>query len=97
MRAFSNGCIRVEKPTELALILLAGQADDPAAAFDGWVAAKTERNVPLKRAIPVHITYRTVWFDDAGAAVYRPDVYGRDARVLEALESAGVTLGAAQG
>ena len=97
VRAFSNGCIRVEKPTELAEILLAGQADDPAAAFDGWVAAKTERNVTLKRAIPVHITYRTVWFDDAGTAVYRPDVYGRDARVLEVLEGAGVTLGAAQG
>ena len=35
VRAFSNGCIRLEKPTELAEILLAGQADDPAAAFDG--------------------------------------------------------------
>ena len=29
VRAFSNGCIRLEKPVELAHILLAGQTDDP--------------------------------------------------------------------
>ena len=45
----------------------------------------------------MHIVYRTVTFDDAGAARYRPDVYGRDAQVFEALEAAGVTLPAAQG
>ena len=96
-RAFSNGCIRLEKPVELAHILLTGQVDDPAAAFDGWVAAKSERQVTLERTIPVHIVYRTVWFDETGAARYRPDVYGRDAQVFEALEAAGVTLPAAQG
>jgi murein L,D-transpeptidase YcbB/YkuD len=95
-RAFSNGCIRLEKPVELAGILLAGQVSDPAAAFDGWVAAKKERHVDLARSIPVHIVYRTVWFDD-GAVRYRADVYGRDARVFEALEAEGVTLAAAQG
>jgi murein L,D-transpeptidase YcbB/YkuD len=97
VRALSNGCIRVEKPTELAELLLAGQEADPAAAFRGWVAAKSERNVTLDRKVPVHIVYRTVWFDEAGAAHYRPDVYGRDAEVFEALEAAGVTLPAAQG
>jgi murein L,D-transpeptidase YcbB/YkuD len=97
VRAYSNGCIRVEKPQELAEILLAGQAADPAAAFEGWVAARKERRVNLERTVPVHIVYRTVWFEDDGAARYRADVYGRDARVLEALEAAGVTLPAAQG
>jgi murein L,D-transpeptidase YcbB/YkuD len=53
--------------------------------------------VTLDRKLPVHIVYRTVWFDEAGAAHYRPDVYGRDAEVFEALEAAGVTLPAAQG
>jgi murein L,D-transpeptidase YcbB/YkuD len=97
VRALSNGCIRVEKPTELAELLLAGQVPDPAASFDGWVAGKSERSVTLDRKVPVHIVYRTVWFDAAGLAHYRPDVYGRDAEVFDALESAGVTLPAAQG
>jgi murein L,D-transpeptidase YcbB/YkuD len=38
-----------------------------------------------------------VTFDEGGAARYRPDVYGRDARIFEALEAAGVTLPTAQG
>ena len=96
-RALSNGCIRVEKPRELAEILLAGQASDPAAAYDDWVAAKRERHVGLERTIPVHIVYRTVWVGGNGELRYRGDIYGRDAQVFEALEAAGVTLPAAQG
>ena len=65
--------------------------------YAGWVAAASERRVTLERPIPVHIVYRTVCFDEDGAARYRPDVYGRDAQVFEALEAAGVTLPAAQG
>ncbi len=96
-RAFSNGCIRLQKPVELAHILLTGQVPDPEASYAAWVAAKTERAVPLKTKVPVQIVYRTVWFDDAGAAHYRPDVYGRDAQVYRALEAAGATAPAAQG
>ena len=43
------------------------------------------------------ITYRTVTFDATGTARYRADVYGRDAKVFEALQAAGVTLPAVQG
>ena len=97
VRAYSNGCIRLQKPRELAEILLTGQVPDPAASFDGWLATKTEKHVTLKRQIPVHITYRTVWFDADGGARYRPDVYDRDAQVFEALEKSGVTLATADG
>jgi murein L,D-transpeptidase YcbB/YkuD len=97
VRAYSNGCIRLERPTELAEILLAGQVPDPAASFEGWVAAKAEKHVSLERSVPVHIVYRTVFFDEDGTARYRPDVYGRDAQIFEALEAKGVSLPAAQG
>ena len=97
VRAFSNGCIRLEKPVELAHILLAGQSADPAATYAGLRAGGKERAVALEETVPVHIVYRTVTFDAAGDARYRPDVYGRDARIFEALEAAGVTLPAAQG
>jgi murein L,D-transpeptidase YcbB/YkuD len=97
VRAFSNGCIRLEKPVELAHILLAGQVADPAGYYDGLRAGGKEKAVALETTIPVHIVYRTVTFDEAGAARYRPDVYGRDARIFEALKAAGVTLPTAQG
>lgn len=97
VRAFSNGCIRLEKPRELAEVLLAGQVPDPEASYDGWLAAKKERRVDLEHPVQVHIVYRTAWFDDAGTAHYRPDVYGRDAKLFEAMEAKGVTMAAAQG
>jgi murein L,D-transpeptidase YcbB/YkuD len=96
-RAFSNGCIRLEKPVELAHVLLAGQVSDPEAAYADLRAGGRERRVDLERPIPVTITYRTVWFDAEGAARYRADVYGRDAAVFRALEASGATLPAAQG
>ncbi len=97
VRAFSNGCIRLEKPVELAEILLAGQSDDPAGLYRSLRAGGKEKGVALEQTVPVHIVYRTVIFDEDGVAHYRPDVYGRDARIFEALEAAGVTLPTAQG
>jgi murein L,D-transpeptidase YcbB/YkuD len=97
VRAFSNGCIRLEKPRELAEILLAGQVPDPDASYDGWLATGKERHVDLRRPVPVHIVYRTAWFDEDGTAQYRADVYGRDAKLIEAMEAKGVAMAAAQG
>jgi murein L,D-transpeptidase YcbB/YkuD len=97
VRAFSNGCIRLEKPVELAEMLLTGQVPDPAGYYRDLVAAGKERAVKLERTVPVLITYRTVTFEPDGTARYREDVYGRDAAVFRALEQAGVTLPAAQG
>ncbi len=97
VRAYSNGCIRLEKPVELAHIVLTGQVPDPDTRYAELRASGKERGITLDRPIPVHIVYRTVTFDDTGAARYRPDVYGRDAQVFDALEAAGVTLPAAQG
>ncbi len=96
-RAFSNGCIRLQNPEELAFLLLQGQVSDPQAAFDKWVAAKSERTVMLDRPIPVNLVYRTVFIDQAGVPRYRDDIYGRDAEVFRALEAAGVTVPTAEG
>ena len=96
-RAFSNGCVRVERPLDLAYLLLQGQVPDPRAAVTGWLAARSERTVQLQRPIPVTLDYRTVFVDDAGRIQQRPDIYGRDAEVFRALEAEGVTLALAQG
>lgn len=97
VRAFSNGCIRLQKPVELAHILLTGQVADPEAAYDAWRDAGKEKAVTLEHPIPVHIVYRTVFFEADGTPRFRPDVYGRDATVFAMMKQAGVTLPAAQG
>jgi murein L,D-transpeptidase YcbB/YkuD len=84
-RSFSHGCIRVEKPLDLAVYLLAA---DPAWTRDALEAALQkgrERVINLPHEVPVHLAYWTVWVDDAGVVQFRKDLYGRDKPLLEML------------
>ena len=84
-RAFSHGCVRVEKPMELAAFAL---AETPGWARDSALAAgqrTRERPVTLAEPLPVYIFYRTAWVDDAGEVQFRRDVYALDALLERAL------------
>lgn len=91
-RAYSHGCVRVEKPLELAYTLLSLQEADPQTTFDSVLSTRRETRIDLAEAIPVHIVYRTAWADVDGEMQYRVDIYGRDKMVMDALLNAGVTL-----
>lgn len=85
-RTFSSGCIRVERPLELAERVL----DDPArwstSEIRKAVDAGRTRNVTLEKPIPVLLLYWTVSIDDQGLVRFSDDVYDRDAPVLRALD-----------
>ncbi|WP_078082718.1 L,D-transpeptidase family protein [Microbulbifer mangrovi] len=81
-RAFSHGCIRLEKPQEFAQIVLADQGKRPgkwnAERLSRYTSGTRTRAVELDRPIPVHIVYWTAWVDEEGLLNFRPDIYGRD-------------------
>lgn len=86
-RDFSSGCIRIERPLELAEALLAD------AGWDGERLTKAleterDRSVPLARPIAVHLLYWTAWVNEDGTVHFRNDLYGRDAALAQALEEA---------
>lgn len=84
-RAFSHGCIRVEKPFALAAYLL---RDDPRWSEEALRAAVDtgeQRTVLLPVPVPIHILYWTAWVDEEGVLELRDDLYGRDRAVLAAL------------
>ncbi|MEM8793507.1 MAG: L,D-transpeptidase family protein [Pseudomonadota bacterium] len=91
-RAFSHGCIRVQRPQEFAHFLLSAQRDDAKAYYDRQIAHGRESWLHLDEHVPVHLTYRTAWVERAGEDQFRADIYGRDAKVLAALSGAGVDL-----
>ncbi|EON75015.1 peptidoglycan binding protein [Lunatimonas lonarensis] len=94
-RALSSGCIRIERPVELARLLL---ADQPLWTEDRILAAMRggrEQTVMLRRQIPVVILYLTFWTDSAGTPQIRHDLYDRDEALFKALnESVVVGRGA---
>lgn len=87
-RTFSSGCIRVERPLELARWLLRDTRAWGQQEIDNAIASGRERVVMLPVKVPVHLLYWTAWVDQAGTLHFRDDIYGRDARVLASLKSA---------
>ena len=83
-RAFSSGCIRVERPFELVERLLADPAWD-GAALQAAVDAGQTRTIRLRKPVKLLLIYWTVDEDDLGRVVFRRDVYGRDALLWQAM------------
>ncbi|MCO6381964.1 murein L,D-transpeptidase [Oceanicola sp. 502str15] len=92
VRAFSHGCIRLADPFDFAYALLARQTDDPKGTFQSLLRTGAESMVKLDVQIPVHLIYRTAFTQARGHMNYRDDIYGRDARIWNAMAEMGVKL-----
>jgi murein L,D-transpeptidase YcbB/YkuD len=81
-RRISHGCIRVEKPRELAALLM----QQPIDAIDQAIAtgSTTDRNLP--QPVPVFVVYETAFADADGRLQFRPDFYGRDVEIWQQLD-----------
>ncbi len=90
-RDFSHGCVRLEKPVELAEYLLNGRPDGDHAGILSALEASRDSSVRLPRPIPVHIVYWTAWVDAEGGVQFRDDVYEFDRVLDRALGRAGTT------
>jgi murein L,D-transpeptidase YcbB/YkuD len=77
-RDLSHGCIRVEKPQELALFVLAGKPEWDAEKIAAAMEPGESKTVTLKAPIPVVLFYTTATTDSQGHAIFSPDVYARD-------------------
>lgn len=96
-RAFSHGCVRLNDPFDFAYALLARQESDPESFFHARLDTGRETTVKLEQEVPVHIIYRTAVTQAKGKINFRRDVYGRDAKIWDALADAGVVLRAVEG
>lgn len=77
-RDLSHGCIRVEKPQELAQFVLAGKPEWDAEKIAAAMEPGDMKTVTFKAPIPVVLFYTTATTDADGHAIFSPDVYGRD-------------------
>ncbi|WP_193162202.1 L,D-transpeptidase family protein [Microbulbifer hainanensis] len=77
-RAFSHGCIRLEKPLEFARMMLREQNNWSEHRVERALNSSRTRGIELKVPIPVYITYWTAWVDEEGLLQFRPDIYEQD-------------------
>ena len=80
-RAFSHGCIRLQKPFEMAKYLLRNDSTWTDEKIDNAMNQKKEKWVELENHVPVFIAYFTSWVDDEGLLHFREDIYGHDQRM----------------
>jgi L,D-transpeptidase YcbB len=82
-RTLSHGCMRMEKPRELAGLLLGWSPT----AVDAVIDAGATRRVRLTIETPVFVLYQTAWVQLDGRVAFRPDVYDWDAKLSAALQA----------
>jgi murein L,D-transpeptidase YcbB/YkuD len=84
-RALSYGCIRIQKPFDLAKLLLDYDESWTEDRIRNAMRQSREQVVNLNRKIPVVILYLTYWTNPEGEVFFRRDIYNRDEEVYEAL------------
>ncbi len=86
-RSFSSGCIRLERPLELAEWLLAREQHPAARRIEALLAAGDTITLSLKTPMPTYLVYFTAFGLDDETIVFRRDIYGRDRQLIEALRA----------
>jgi murein L,D-transpeptidase YcbB/YkuD len=77
-RAFSSGCVRVEKVLELVAWLLSEKKGWTLEKVQAQVDSGQKLDVKLAHPVPVHFVYISAFATRDGIAEFRPDIYGRD-------------------
>lgn len=86
IRALSSGCVRVNKASDLANLLLqdAGWNDT---RISSTLKEGETRYVPVRHRIPVNLYYLTAWVAEDGKAQYRTDIYNYDMTARSGVQS----------
>ncbi|MDO4643507.1 MAG: L,D-transpeptidase family protein [Cardiobacteriaceae bacterium] len=85
-RAFSSGCIRLQKPEEFANVLLQNT---------GWSAERIKKAMNQSKEqwvntpeTPIYLVYWTTWADPDGKIEVANDIYGKDNILLQQYKKA---------
>ena len=85
-RGFSHGCIRVEKPEDMAVYLLKDKPGYDRNKIEQLMNSGEETYVNLEKKLPVHIIYWTTYVNEEGKLNFTNDIYSFDKLQIEALE-----------
>lgn len=84
-RALSHGCVRIERPVDLAKLLLRGHPQWEPARLDEALASSERVVIDMHRAVPVVMLYWTVDATMEELPAFYGDPYGFDEQLAEEL------------
>ena len=84
-REASNGCIRVQAIYPLASWALSNDAMGASDKLDEAIATGQTQTLTLDEPLPIYVLYWTAIPQEDGTVGFRPDLYGRDRRLLAAM------------
>jgi len=82
-RAFSHGCIRLQKPRELLQTFSTFNNHINFEKAQKTLKGKKKKYFNLTEKVPVDVIYLTAWVDYDGKLQFRNDVYGYDEMQLK--------------
>jgi murein L,D-transpeptidase YcbB/YkuD len=85
-RSVSHGCVRLEHAVQLANTLLTRQQGWSPERLNEALASRQTQTVGLSKTVQVEIFYWTAFTGPEGIS-FREDIYGWDAKVLQAMDS----------
>ena len=77
-RFHSSGCVRVQNVRQLVAWLLESAKGWSLADIDRAIKSGDQKNVELKKPVPLHWVYITGWATEDGVVQFREDIYGKD-------------------
>lgn len=78
MRALSSGCIRLQRPIDLAALMLRDTGAWSAEKIRSQIGARSPSFVTPSKTTPIALDYVTLWVDAQGVLQSRDDIYGHD-------------------
>ena len=85
-KIYSSGCMRIDQPFDLVDILLENaKRNYSQSKIDAILESNKATTISLKRPVPVHMVYFTVYEED-GLAYFKNDIYLYDKIIEESVE-----------
>ena len=91
-RNFSHGCIRVEKPIDLAEFVLYSDPEWNGSKVQSTINSGKTKTVHLPEPLPVYVLYFTAWANEDGSVSFHKDIYGLDNVLANALRQKASTV-----
>ena len=82
-RAYSHGCVRLQKPRELLKTFAKFNQNIDLQKSQEILKGKEKTSITLEERVPIDVIYLTSWVDYDGVLQFRNDVYGYDKMQLK--------------